>query len=134
VEEVIVPRPAVFDTSVFVGRESRGVGALAAWAPIVSVITVAELSLGVAASSTASIRARRSRTLGDATRAVVVGIVAGEELDVVGAWVTLRRSLGRRMPANDTWIAATAIALGVPVITQDDDYDAASSILEVVKV
>jgi predicted nucleic acid-binding protein len=26
------------------------------------------------------------------------------------------------MPVNDSWIAATAIALGVPVVTQDDDY------------
>jgi predicted nucleic acid-binding protein len=23
---------------------------------------------------------------------------------------------------NDSWIAATAISLGVPVVTQDDDY------------
>jgi predicted nucleic acid-binding protein len=26
------------------------------------------------------------------------------------------------MPVNDSWIAATAIALGIPVVTQDDDY------------
>jgi predicted nucleic acid-binding protein len=26
------------------------------------------------------------------------------------------------MPVNDSWIAATAMALGVPVVTQDDDY------------
>ena len=26
------------------------------------------------------------------------------------------------MPVNDSWIAATAISLGVPVVTQDDDY------------
>jgi predicted nucleic acid-binding protein len=25
------------------------------------------------------------------------------------------------MPVNDSWIAATAMALAVPVITQDDD-------------
>ncbi len=29
---------------------------------------------------------------------------------------------GLRMPVNDSWIAATAISLGVPVVTQDDDY------------
>ncbi len=32
------------------------------------------------------------------------------------------RDLGLRMGVNDTWIAATALALGVPVITQDADY------------
>jgi predicted nucleic acid-binding protein len=26
------------------------------------------------------------------------------------------------MPVNDSWIAATAIALRVPVVTQDEDY------------
>jgi predicted nucleic acid-binding protein len=26
------------------------------------------------------------------------------------------------MAANDSWIAATAMALGVPVVTQDSDY------------
>jgi predicted nucleic acid-binding protein len=27
-----------------------------------------------------------------------------------------------QMPVNDSWIAATAMTLGVPVVTQDDDY------------
>ena len=27
-----------------------------------------------------------------------------------------------RMPVNDSWIAATAISLGVPIVTQYDDY------------
>ena len=26
------------------------------------------------------------------------------------------------MPVNDSWIAATALSLGVPVVTQDTDY------------
>ncbi len=26
------------------------------------------------------------------------------------------------MRVNDAWIAATAMALGVPIVTQDDDY------------
>lgn len=30
----------------------------------------------------------------------------------------------RRAPINDTWIAATAIANQLPLLTQDTDYDA----------
>jgi hypothetical protein len=26
------------------------------------------------------------------------------------------------MPVNDSWIAATAMALGIPIVTQDDDF------------
>jgi predicted nucleic acid-binding protein len=37
------------------------------------------------------------------------------------------------MPVNDSWIAATALALGVPVVTQDDDYVDLAELL-VVKV
>lgn len=43
------------------------------------------------------------------------------------------RDLGLRMPVNDSWIAATALALGVPVVTQDDDYVAVPG-LEVIHV
>lgn len=41
------------------------------------------------------------------------------------AWATLRvvlREAGRSMPLNDSWIAATAITLGIPVVAQDDHY------------
>ena len=34
----------------------------------------------------------------------------------------LLRDMGRRMPVNDSWIAATAMALQVPVVAHDDDY------------
>jgi len=35
--------------------------------------------------------------------------------------VALRDS-GLRMTVNDSWIAATAMTLGVPLVTQDEDY------------
>ena len=44
---------------------------------------------------------------------------------VADAWARLRillRDSRQRMPVNDSWIAATAIALGVAIVTQDDDY------------
>jgi predicted nucleic acid-binding protein len=43
----VTAAPAVFDTSVFIAQEGRSVGALAQWAPVVSVVTIAELTLGV---------------------------------------------------------------------------------------
>ena len=43
------------------------------------------------------------------------------------AWALLvarLRAAGRKVPINDSWIAATAIAHRVPIVTQDSDYDA----------
>lgn len=40
---------------------------------------------------------------------------------------------GQRMQVNDSWIAATALALGVPVVTQGDDYVDVDG-LDVIKV
>jgi predicted nucleic acid-binding protein len=45
---------------------------------------------------------------------------------VSDAWALLvsrLRALGRRVPLNDSWIAATAIAHGIPIVTQDAHYD-----------
>jgi predicted nucleic acid-binding protein len=133
-ESVTIPRPGVFDTSIFVGKESRGLGELSQWAPIVSMITLAELQLGVEAATNPETVALRLETLRNAQRAEPVGITIDGNVDVISAWVTLRRALTKKMPANDSWIAATALALGVPVLTQDDDYDAANTIVEVIKV
>jgi predicted nucleic acid-binding protein len=46
---------------------------------------------------------------------------------VSDAWALLvsrLRAAGRQAPINDSWIAATAIAHGIPIVTQDADYDA----------
>lgn len=37
------------------------------------------------------------------------------------------------MPLNDSWIAATALARGIPVVSQDADYDAVPG-LHVIRV
>lgn len=88
----------------------------------VSVITIAELRLGVLAAADTATRARRLETL---TRADALEPLPIDR-SVVTAWATLRvglRDAGRRMPLNDSWIAATAIAHKIPVVTQDADYD-----------
>ncbi len=45
----------------------------------------------------------------------------------------LLRDSGQRMPVNGSWIAATAMALAVPVVTQDADYVSVGG-LDVVRV
>ena len=111
------------DTSVFIAREEgrplRDDGLPDEIA--VSVITVGELRAGVLAAQDLPTRDRRLATL---TEVLALEPLPVDER-VAAAWATLRlllRDSGQRMPITDSWIAATAMAIGVPVITQDDDY------------
>jgi predicted nucleic acid-binding protein len=111
------------DTTVFIAHESgRPLRADALPDRLaISVITIGELRAGVLAAVDLETRDRRLSTL---TAALALEPVAIDER-VADAWARLRvnlRDLGLRMPVNDSWIAATAISLGVPVVTQDDDY------------
>ena len=111
------------DTTVFIAHESgRPLRAEALPDRLaISVITIGELRAGVLAAVDLETRDRRLSTL---TAALVLEPVAVDE-HVADAWARLRvtlRDLGLRMPVNNSWIAATAISLGVPVVTQDDDY------------
>jgi predicted nucleic acid-binding protein len=87
----------------------------------VSVITIGELRAGVLAARDLETRDRRLTTLAAALSLAPVPV----DDDVAAAWARLRvllRDLGLRMGVNDSWIAATALTLGVPVVTQDEDY------------
>ena len=111
------------DTSIFIAHES-GRPLRADMLPdrlAVSVITVGELRAGVLAAGDLATRDRRLATL---TAVLALSPVPVDD-DVAAAWARLRvalRDLGRRMAVNDSWIAATAIALGVPLVTQGDDH------------
>ncbi len=111
------------DTSVFIARES-GRPLQASLLPdelAVSIITIGELRAGVLAASDVTIRDTRLATL---TAAMTLDPIAIDD-DVAAHWARLRvmlRDSGQRMPVNDSWIAATAMALQVPIVTQDDDY------------
>jgi predicted nucleic acid-binding protein len=113
----------IADTSVFIAHESGR------WLRIdalpdrlaVSVITIGELRAGVLAAADVLTRDRRLATL---TAALALDPVPVDR-EVAAAWARLRvllRERGQRMPVNDSWIAATAMALGVAIVTQDDDY------------
>jgi predicted nucleic acid-binding protein len=111
------------DTSVFIARESgRPLNAAALPDEIaVSVITIGELRAGVLAAEDVETRDRRLATL---TQALALHPLPVDD-PVADAWAKLRlllRDSDQRMPVNDSWIAATALALGVAVVTQDDDY------------
>ena len=111
------------DTSFFVAREAgRPLRAEALPDRLsVSVITIGELRAGVLVADDLATRDRRLDTL---TRALALDPVPVDDR-VAEAWARLRVALaqaGLRMPVNDSWIAATAMSLGVPVVTQDDDY------------
>ena len=111
------------DTTVFValeaGRETRFDRFPDRLA--VSVITIGELRAGVLAAADT---ARRDRRLATLTAALALDPIPIDQA-VAETWARLRMSLrdfGLRMAVNDSWIAATAMTLGIPVVTQDDDY------------
>lgn len=111
------------DTTVFVARETgRPLEAKALPDELgVSVITIAELRAGVLAAADVEKRDRRLATL---TQALILEPIP-IDIGVAESWARLRlllRDSHQRMPVNDSWIAATAISLNVPVVTQDDDY------------
>jgi predicted nucleic acid-binding protein len=113
----------IADTSVFIARESgRTLDVNALPDDLgVSIITLGELRAGVLAAADVETRDRRLRTFSAARALDPIPI----DEPVADAWARLRillRDAGRRMPVNDSWIAATAIALGVAIVTQDDDY------------
>lgn len=122
------------DTSIFIARET---GRPVDWAALpdelaVSVVTIGELRAGVLVALDVTTRDRRLATL-TAALALDPWPVDG---DVAAHWSRLRvllRDSSQRMPVNDSWIAATAMALDVPVVTQDDDFPDLSG-LGVIKV
>ncbi len=85
------------------------------------MITMGELRAGVLAATDALTRDLRLSTLAAALalRPIPIDDAVAEK------WARLRmllRDEGVRMPVNDSWIAATAMALEVPIVTQDADF------------
>lgn len=113
----------LLDTSVFIASES-GRPLNTADLPdelAVSVVTYAEIRAGVLAAADVGTRALRLATL---ERIMALSPVPIDEV-IADSWAELRvrlRDAGMSMKLNDSWIAATAIALGIPVITQDADF------------
>jgi len=121
---VVTVRRALADTSVFIGLEADRFEAaqFSGYEWGISVVTLGELRLGVLRATDPESAARRLSTYQLAQRFESLPI----NEQVSDAWALLvsrLRAAGQKVPINDSWIAATAIAHGIPVVTQDGDYD-----------
>jgi predicted nucleic acid-binding protein len=131
---MVTPRRALADTSVFIGLESARLDVARfddfEWG--ISAITLGELRLGVLQARNPEAASRRLSTYQLAQRFEALTV----DEAVSDAWALLvsrLRASGRKVPINDSWIAATAIAHQVPIVTQDSDYDAMPDV-EVIKL
>ncbi|MCB0976154.1 MAG: type II toxin-antitoxin system VapC family toxin [Acidimicrobiales bacterium] len=111
------------DTSVFIARESgRGIDVDALPERLaVSAITIGELRAGVLAATDVDTADRRLSALQAAMTLDPLPI----DGQVAAVWARLRVALrdeGHRMGVNDSWIAATALAHDLAIVTQDDDF------------
>jgi predicted nucleic acid-binding protein len=122
---VVKAERALADTSIFIGLEAERFDPARfdgyEWG--VSVITLGELRLGVLRAASPDVSARRLAAYQLAKQFQPL------ELDeaVSEHWALLvarLRAAGRKVPINDSWIAATALAHDIPIVTQDGDYDA----------
>jgi predicted nucleic acid-binding protein len=120
-----VSEKAIADTSLFIAREGgRPLGKYSKDREIaVSVVTLAELELGVLAADEPRVRAARLQTLRDVEQISTLPV----DRVVASAFATLvaeMRAAGRgRLGVQDAWIAATAIAHDADLLTQDADFD-----------
>ncbi len=130
----MIPQRALADTSVFIGLEAArfDVSRFENFEWGVSAITLGELRLGVLQARDPEAASRRLSTYQLAQRFDALAV--DEAVSEVWALLISRlRAAGRRAPINDSWIAATAIAHDVPIVTQDSDYDAIPD-LDVIRI
>jgi predicted nucleic acid-binding protein len=125
----------ILDTSVFIADEqgrTLAAGSLPDEAAV-SVVSLAELELGVHLATNAEIRARRLSTL-RAVQTTYEALPVNEQVASSFARIVAdARRAGQRPTVQDSWIAATALAHRVPVYTQDADLDVIPGI-QVVRV
>ena len=131
---MVTTRRALADTSIFIGLEAQRFEPAEIenfeWG--ISAISLGELRLGVLQARDPVAASRRLSTYQLAQRFEALPV----DDTVSDAWALLVSKLrvaGRRAPISDSWIAATAIAYRIPVLTQDADYDDMPD-LDVIKV
>jgi predicted nucleic acid-binding protein len=123
------PARGVLDTSIFIAIENgRPLSqSVLPRQSAISIVTSAELRAGILAAADVPTRNRRLVTWEACRRFSVLPV----DHEVDSAWAQMRAYLGasgRRVNANDMWVAATAAAHEIPVVTQDADFDALNGI------
>jgi predicted nucleic acid-binding protein len=119
----------LLDTSVLIAaEEDRPLRAEALpESAAISIITVGELRAGILAASDIQSRDRRLYTLERISGTTILSV----NHRVAQIWAGMRAYLaasGERVSGNDLWIAATAAAAEMPVVTQDRDFYALSGV------
>lgn len=126
---------AIIDTSVLIAREQgRELTQPVADEVAVSVVSIAELEVGVLMARDAGTRAQRLRTL---THARTLGAALPIDERTASAYALLATTVlgtGRKPRINDTWIAATALVNGADVFTQDADFTDFLALVGIVRV
>jgi predicted nucleic acid-binding protein len=118
------PTAGLLDTSVFIARETgRPLGELPDRVAV-SVVTIGELQLGVLKAGDDAIRARRADTLSLARSADPIPISEA----IMSSWARLvadcqAAGIHRTIKLTDALIAATAVEHGLPVVSQDGDFE-----------
>ncbi len=119
---------AVADTSVFIAREDgRPLGELPDEIAV-SVVTAAELELGVLRARDRPTRGQRLATLGRVRAEYPLLPIDDQTVSCFARIADAELSAGHRLRRHDTWIAATAMRHQVAVLTQDADFTAFATV------
>jgi predicted nucleic acid-binding protein len=126
---------AILDTSVLIAREqARPLERPLPDDVAISVVSIAELELGVLVARDAETRGRRLRTLSE-IRSLAGALPIDER--TASAYAQLAAnviSAGRKPRIHDTWIAATAVANDAAVWTQDADFSDFAQAVSIVHI
>jgi predicted nucleic acid-binding protein len=119
-----LPSHGLLDTSIFIAREAdRPLGELPEIAAV-SVVTVAELEIGVLMARSQEIRGRRLHTLTAILNDFEPLPIDLQVARIFAELAAAARQQGTGPGIMDMWIAATAMANELPVYTQDLNFSA----------
>ena len=126
---------AILDTSVLIAREQgRALERSLPEDVAISVVSIAELEIGVLVARDAETRGQRLRTVSE-IRSLSAALPIDER--TASAYAQLAANVlsdGRKPRINDTWIAATALVYGAEVWTQDADFSDFTPAVKVVRL
>jgi predicted nucleic acid-binding protein len=125
----------ILDTSVLIAQEQQGPLDRSLPSDVaVSVVSIAELEVGVLIARDAETRGRRLRTLTN-VRSLAGALPIDER--TASAYAQLAASVlqsGRKPRIHDTWIAATALVNDAEVWTRDADFSDFARAVAVVRI